>query len=248
MMRRLGLTLLAQLRVMMRKPQVLALALAMPVIIMLFFGELYINTNFGFPPIKAINFLLPQYCVLAVMVLAFNTIGIGIAETRGLLILKRIGGTPLPRGILLAAMVISAAVLIILAVTALVLVGIIVFGGQLKGNYVLLVALLLIGIIFFASMGIISGGLLPPATVPAANPLIFLVLGFLGGVFIPIQQFPSGLASVAKVTPSERMVDMLQQVATYDHGLNSQIWQDVGVLGIWFVVIVGLGVRYFKWE
>jgi ABC-2 type transport system permease protein len=248
MMRRLGLTLLAQLRVMIRKPQVLALALMMPVLITLFFGELYVNTKFGFPPVKAINFLLPQYCVLAVMTLAFNTIGIGIAETRGLLILKRIGGTPLPRGILLVAMVISATLLVIAAEIVLIALGILVFGAEIKGSYALVLVLLLLGILFFASMGIVSGGLLPPATVPAANPLIFLALGFIGGVFIPIQQFPSGLSSVAKVTPTERVIDMLQQVAVYDHGLNSQIWQDVGVLGIWFVVVVGLGVRYFKWE
>jgi ABC-2 type transport system permease protein len=85
----------------------------------------------------------------------------------------------------------------------------------MKGNYALVVALLLLAILFFASMGIISGGLMPPNTVPAANPLIFFALGFLGGVFIPIQQFPSGLATFAKVLPSERAVDMLQQVSVY---------------------------------
>jgi hypothetical protein len=37
-------------------------------------------------------------------------------------------------------------------------------------------------------------------------------------------------------------------VVTHGYGINSQIGQDLGVLGIWFVVVAGLGVRFFKWE
>jgi ABC-2 type transport system permease protein len=237
---------LAELRVLIRRPEVIGFALMMPLLLMLFFGALYSDQRFD--GIKAVNFILPQYAVLAVMSLAFNTVGIKIADDRGKLILKRFAGTPLPRWVLLLALIVSAAFLIILVEIVLVVVGILVFGASIKGNIALDVAILLLAILFFAAMGIISGGLLKPATVPAANPLIFLALGFLGGVFIPIQQFPSGLKSVARILPSERAVDALQQVATYGKGLNGDIGVDLGVLGIWLVVIGAIGVRYFKWE
>jgi ABC-2 type transport system permease protein len=121
---------LAELRILIRCPNVIGLSLMMPVLLMLFFGALYSNTKFGYPPIKAVNFILPEYAVLAVMSLAFNTIGINVAASRGQLILKRFGGTPLPRWLVLIALAISATALIILVEAVLVALGLVVFAPK----------------------------------------------------------------------------------------------------------------------
>jgi ABC-2 type transport system permease protein len=245
-MRALRLQTLIEIKLVLRRRQSLIFALLLPVFLLIFSGSLYGSSRYQH--IKSINFVLPQYAVLGILGLALNTIAITIAFERQYGILKRLGGTPLPRQTLIVAKIGAAVVLITAVEVVLFVLGVAAYGASLKGNAVLVVLILVVGMLCFAAWGITLGGLAKPDSVQAFSTLVFLFLGFLGGVFVPLQQFPSSLRNFALVLPSSRMVDGLQQVMTYGHGFTPQVRDDLVVIAIWLFVALAWGRRRFRWE
>jgi ABC-type multidrug transport system permease subunit len=81
----------------------------------------------------------------------------------------------------------------------------------------------------------------------AIGTLVYLALSFLGGVFIPFYQFPSGLQTIGKVLPSERMADALQIIWTKGEGITNTGW-DLPILAAWALAALLIGARRFRWE
>jgi ABC-2 type transport system permease protein len=237
---------ITDVKIHFRRPQTYTFSIALPALVLVFFGAVYGSSHIQ--GIKEINFQLPQYAVLAAMAVSFNTIGITIAIERGKLILKRMGGTPVPRWVIIVSLLVSAVILLTVVQLVLFAVGVYAYGASPKGNHLLMIGILAAGVICFATMAIAFGGLVKPDSAASMGPFIYIALSFLGGVFVPLAQFPHNLKNVASVLPSERMVDGLQQVMTYGHGMNTQVTQDIIALGIWVVVAAAVGIRFFRWE
>jgi len=181
------------------------------------------------------------------MAVALGTLAVNISSERSVLILKRLGGTPLPRPVLITAKALAGSVLIAMVVAVLILVGTRFYGAHLVGNTAAALLVLLLGIGAFATMGIVMGGIAKPDSAVALSNLVYLGLSFLGGVFVPLDQFPSGLRTVAGALPSERMVDALQTIWTRGGTLGDTGW-DIPILLAWALFAVAIGARRFRWE
>src|SRR6266704_3635450 len=149
----LGRQILAQTQVelllTLRRGESVLITLIVPVLLLIFFASLNIvpATN-G----HAINFLLPGMLALAVMATGMVSLGIATAYERYYGVLKRLGGSPLPRSGLIIAKVIS--VLILEAIQVLILVGIAIalYGWQLSGVPGLALLTLALGTVTFAAL------------------------------------------------------------------------------------------------
>lgn len=237
---------LTETKLWLRRRETVFFSLLLPIMFLLFFGALYGNqTERG--GMKYIDYIVPGYSIFAIMAIALGTMTVNLATERQFGILKRLGGTPLPRLSLLAAKVIAGSLLAAAVIVVLIVFGIIFYGAHIRGNPGAAIIVLLVTTLSFASLGIALGGVIRPNSAVAAGNLVYLAFSFLGGVFVPLSQFPGGLLSVAKFLPSEHAVKAIQEVWTQGQGLD-RVGGDLLVVAIWCVAAILVGMRQFRWQ
>src|SRR3989442_14763152 len=134
----LGRQVLAQTRVellmTLRRGESVLITLIVPVLLLVFFASLNIIPATNGP---AVNFLLPGMLALAVMATGMVSLGIATAYERYYGVLKRLGGSPLPRSGLIIAKIISVLALELIQAVILVGVAAIFYGWRPAGVPVL---------------------------------------------------------------------------------------------------------------
>ena len=225
----------------LRRGENLIVTLAVPLGILVFFAKVdtTIPSEFAHP----VDFLVPGVLALAVMASAMVSLGIATGFERRYGVLKRLGSTPLSRGGLLAAK--TATVLLFELVEAvLIVVTGIALGWSPPGGLLPALALLLIGTVAFAGIGLLMAGTLrAEANLAAANAL-FLVLLFLGGMAYPLDKLPAALQALAKVLPAAALSDTVRSVLSTQPFPTGQLV----VLLVWAVVAPLAAARWFRWE
>ena len=89
-----------ELRLTARRGENVLVTVVLPVVVLLFFASVSVlPAGIGRP----VDFLLPGTLALAVIATSFVNLGIATAYERNYGVLKRLGGSPLTRGGLLAA-------------------------------------------------------------------------------------------------------------------------------------------------
>jgi ABC-2 type transport system permease protein len=225
----------------LRRGENLIVTLAVPLGILVFFAKVdtTIPSDFAHP----VDFLVPGVLSLAVMAAAMVSLGIATGFERRYGVLKRLGSTPLSRGGLLAAK--TATVLLFELVEAvLIVVTGIALGWSPPGGLVPALALLLIGTVAFAGIGLLMAGTLrAEANLAAANAL-FLVLLFLGGMAYPLDKLPGALQAIAKLLPAAALSDTVRSVLSTQPFPTGQLV----VLLAWAIAAPLAAARWFRWE
>jgi ABC-2 type transport system permease protein len=225
----------------LRRGENLVLTLAIPLGILVFFAK--VDTTIPSDFAQPVDFLVPGVLSLAVMAAAMVSLGIATGFERRYGVLKRLGSTPLSRGGLLAAK--TATVLLFELVEAvLIVVTGIALGWSPPGGLVPALALLLIGTIAFAGIGLLMAGTLrAEANLAAANAL-FLVLLFLGGMAYPLDKLPGALQAIAKLLPAAALSDTVRSVLSTQPFPTGQFV----VLLAWAVAAPLAAAHWFRWE
>ncbi|MCU0504310.1 MAG: ABC transporter permease [Chloroflexi bacterium] len=232
-----------ELRLTARRGENLFVTLVLPAALLVFFASVPVLPSEG--P-SAVDFLLPGAVGLAIMATAFVNLGIATAFERGYGVLKRLGGSPLPRSGLLAAKVAAVAVVEGIGVAILVGVAALALGWRPDPSIApaVIAAAVVIGTFAFASLGLLlAGALRPEATLAIANAVFVLFL-LVGGVILPIAKLPEPLATVARALPSGALTDALRAGFTGSGDALAPLL----VLGAWGVVAALLAARTFRWE
>jgi ABC-2 type transport system permease protein len=234
----------AQARVEMlltvRRGESLLVTLVIPLGILVFFSSVdAVNTTYKEP----VDFLVPGVLALAVMSSAMVSLGIATGYERRYGVLKRLGSTPLSRGGLLTAKTLNVLALEVLQATLIVLTGI-ALGWNVTGGLVAAIALLLVGTVAFAGIGMLMAGTLrAEANLALANGL-FLVLLFLGGMAYPLSKLPDAVEAVAKLLPAAALSETVRAALT---GRSFPVGELV-VLLVWAVAAPLAAARWFRWE
>lgn len=236
---------LAQARVEMlltlRRGESLMVTLAIPLGILVFFGKVEaIRTDFDDP----LEFLVPGVLALAVMSAAMVSLGIATGFERRYGVLKRLGSTPLTRGGLLVAKTGTILALEVVQAAAIVVTGA-ALGWQVPRGAAAALALILLGTIAFAGIGmLLAGTLRAEANLAVANGL-FLVLMFLGGMAYPLDRLPALLQDLARLLPAAALSECLRGVLT--DGVKFPLGS-LAVLATWACVAPAAAARWFRWE
>lgn len=236
--------LLAQTRVELllasRRGENVLVTLVVPVVLLIFFGGIRpISVTTGDP----IAFLVPGLLALAVMSASMVSLGIATGFERYYGVLKRLVGSPLPRGTLLLAK--ALAMLAIEIVQAALLVGIatLAFGWRPTGSPLLAGLVLILGSLAFAAIGLLMAGTLrAEATLALANGLYLLFL-LMGGFVLPLDQLPAPLAAIADLLPAGALADATRVALT---GADSGILRPIGVLAAWALIAGGAAIVTFR--
>jgi ABC-2 type transport system permease protein len=233
-----------ELRLTARRGENVLVTIVIPVVVLLFFASVRVLPSGAGRPV---DFLLPGTLALAVIATSLVNLGIATAYERAYGVLKRLGGSPLTRGGLLAAKM--SAVLVVEVVQVVLLVGIaaIALGwraGPGASPALLLVALLL-GTFAFAGLGLLLAGTLrAEATLAVANGL-FLVFLLLGGIVLPVADLPAPIATLAGILPAAALADAFRIALGSGEG---EVIRPLFVLAVWAVGAVVLATRTFRWE
>jgi ABC-2 type transport system permease protein len=181
-------------------------------------------------------------------VIATSLVNLGIATAyeRSYGVLKRLGGSPLTRTGLLTAKIAAVLVVELLQVALLLAIAILALGWSPSSgaNPALLLAVLLLGTVAFAGLGLLmAGALRAEATLALANAL-FVVALLLGGIILAVDHLPEWLAAVARVLPAAALSDALRAA----FGSGADPGPALVSLTAWGLGSIGLAVRTFRWE
>lgn len=240
-MKRMLVQLRAELVLIARNGEQLLLTLVIPVILLSFFGSVDVLPTVGSDPLA---FLVPGVLAVAIMSTSMVSLGIATGFERSYLVLKRLGATPLTRGQLVLAKIVSVFVVELVQLAVLVPVAFLLGWDPQSRNLALVVPAVLLGSSAFAGVGLVLAGSLRAELNLAAQNGIYLVLLLLGGMIIPRDSLPGGLGSVARWLPSTALADLLR---TSFAGVGA-VATPLVVLVAWGVVAPAIAARRFRWS
>ncbi len=230
-----------ELRLLSRRGENLFVTIVVPLVLLVFFSIVPAVSQGG------VTFVLPGILALAIIATSLVNLGISTAFERSYGVLKRLGGSPLPRGGLIAAKMATVALVEVGQVILLIAVAATAFGWAPGpgASWAVCIAAFVLGTLAFSGLGLLLAGTLrAEATLAIANGL-FLILLLLGGVVLPVDHLPPVLADVARVLPAAALAD------TFRIGLGGVSGDALGslaVLAVWAVVTTGLAARTFRWD
>ncbi|KQV03363.1 MULTISPECIES: ABC transporter permease [unclassified Kitasatospora] len=241
-----GRMLLAQTafetRMLLRNGEQLLLTVVIPTVLLVLFSAVDVVDVTG--PGKRVDFLAPGLLALAVMSTAFTGQAIATGFERRYGVLKRLGASPLPRWALLTAKTGCVLVTELLQVTLLAVIAL-GLGWSPQGSPLAVAALLVLGTAAFSGLGLLMAGTLKAEATLAAANLVFVLLLLAGGVVVPLSKFPAAVQPVLELLPISALSDGLRDVLQNGAGMP---WADLGILGAWAAVGLGLAARFFRWE
>ena len=188
------------------------------------------------------DFFVPGVLALAVMSTAFTGQAIGVGFERQYGVLKRLGATPLPRVVLLAAKTLAVLGVEVLQVTLICLTGL-ALGWDPAGSAAAVLALVVLGTVAFSGLGLLLGGILRGLTTLAAANLVWFVLLVLGGILFPLSAFGAA-EPVLALLPSAALSGGLRAVLT----AGELPLEPLAALAVWAVLSLAVASRLFRWE
>lgn len=232
-----------ELRLTARRGENVLVTIVIPAAVLLFFATAGIVPGIAGRPV---DFLLPGTLALAIIASGLVNLGIATAYERSYGVLKRLGGSPLPRWSLVTAKVAAVLALELLQVALLVGVATVFLGWRAPAGSSLAVgvAALLLGTLAFAGLGLLLAGTLrAEATLALANGLF---LGFLmvGGIVLPVDHLPAPLDTIAALLPAAALADAFRVAL----GSGNDWVGPLLLVAAWGAGAAGLAARTFRWE
>jgi ABC-2 type transport system permease protein len=233
-----------ELKRALRNPRFLIFSFAFPVFLFLIQSNVFVS---GSDPDAA-----KAVAVIMVNMLAFGVFFAAVSNGARLAIERAAGWqrqlrlTPLTgRGYMLGkgvtGLLLGVPVLVAVPVIAVLVNGVSLDAAQ----WTRIILATWLGAIPFVLLGMLIGQLARPDTLQPLNMGISLVMGFLGGMWIPVDAMPSWMQGVAPVLPSYWLTQLGRGAVTGD--LSQSLGLTAAVLGAWAIVLGALVIwRYRK--
>ncbi len=200
---------------------------------------------------RTIDFVLPGQLGFSIL---FSTL-FGIAFTffglREQLVLKRFYASPVNRINILLGIGMSRLFFQLINVIVLILVGHFFLQFTLRhGAITFLEMLLMTVVMLFLLMGV---GLIfsSIAKSDTSIPLLINLFGFpqmlLSGTFFSIEVFPKWLQEICRILPLTQFNDAMRKLSFEGLHLNHCL-KELGILGVWIIIVYSIAIRVLKWE
>jgi ABC-2 type transport system permease protein len=237
-----------ELRLVLRRGENLFATIVIPTAVLVLFSSVSIlPTGSGRP----VEFLLPGSIALGIIATCLVSLGITTAYDRSYGVLKRLGGSPLSRGELIVARVLTVLVVEAVQVGLLVLTATLVLGWRPgSGSSPLLAVVgIVLGSAAFAGLGLLLAGTLPGETVLAVANVLFLGFLVVGGIIVPVDRLPGPLAAIAGALPAAPLSDVLRVALNGSAAATgSDATTALVLLAAWAIATLLLAARTFRWE
>jgi ABC-2 type transport system permease protein len=202
-----------EVRRALRNRRYLVFTVVFPVLLYVLYTSVLPNTASG--PIDG----LPWNVYFLVSMAAYGALGAAMSQANPIASERRQGWarqlrvTPLPSLAYVAAKVASAVLLTVPALFLVGAAGVLVNHVDLgPATWLETIAVLAIGAIPFAALGLLLGYVLDAESAQGGMVLCYFTLAILGGLFAPLEAFPPGLATIGRVLPSSHFASLGRSV------------------------------------
>ena len=218
-------------------------SIAFPVMFYSLFGLVFGGRGMG--GINMATYLVATYGAFGVIGAALFGFGVGVAVERGQgwLVLKR--ASPMPPLAFFAAKMFVCAVFSATIVSLLIALAITAGGVRLDiAAWATMAGTLILGAIPFCALGLAAGYLVGPNAAPAVVNLVYLPMGFVSGLWIPIEVLPSFMKSIAPWMPAYHLGQLA--LKSIGAGGDAPAWTHITALAGFTVIGLVLAVWGYR--
>jgi len=197
---------------------------------------------------RYIDFLVPGLLGMSLMGGGLWGVGFLIVDMRIRKLLKRFLATPLKKSQFLAGMLLSRLAFLVPEVFVLLVFSRVAFGVKVYGNWLAVIALILLGAAAFAGLGLLVAS--RAKTIEAVSGLMNLVMlpmWVFSGVFFSSERFPAAIQPFIQALPLTVLINALRAVMLDGASLWSQSFGAL-VLAGWALATFTLALRIFRWN
>ena len=200
---------------------------------------------------RTIDFILPGQ--LGFSLLSAGVFGVAFIffNLRQTLVLKRFFATPVRRPYIIFGEGLGRVVFQMITAIVILSIGHFAFKFTLIHGWLTffeLLVLSLIGLVVFMGFGFIVSGLAgSESAIPPFANLVTLPQFLLAGTFFPIDNFPAWLQPLCQILPLSHLNEAMRNVAFE----GAHIWdcgRQLGILGLWGIVVYTVAIKVFRWE
>ena len=195
---------------------------------------------------KYLDFLIPGLLGFSILVSPmFSLVNIS-SEYKKLKLFKQLSLTPLTKTEWLISKVLWYVFLTAISFLLMVAAGVFVFGAHVLLS-LWLVPFLILGPMFFASLGMLVGTITKsPETAAVVGNVVTFPMMFLSGTFFPVAMMPQYLQQIAHVLPLFYIIEGINAVMVYSN--YAQAAMDLAVIAVITTIIFMAAARLFKWR
>jgi len=226
-----------ELKLLLRNGEQLLLTMFIPITLLVGLTLLPLGS---FGQHRAATFT-PVIMALAVISTAFTGQAIAVAFDRRYGALKRLGATPLPVWGIIAGKSLAVVTVVFLQAILLGAIGFALGWRPAPTALALGAAVIALGTVAFAALGLLLGGTLRAEIVLAIANLMWFVFAGLGALTVETGIIPSAVKWAARLTPSGALTEALSQAMTM-----SVDWFGVVVLAAWGALGALSALRWFR--
>ena len=235
-----------------RDPASVFFTVALPLIFLVLFVSIFGNGTFrvGDHDIKGATYYLPAILALALLNATFVNLTIWLTISRERGELKRVRATPVPAWVVIAGRTLTAAAVAAVMTVVVCVIGALLYGVELPGQTLPgAIFTIAVGVLALAGLGFAAAAIVPSenAAPPIANVLV-LPLEFISGIFVPADQIPDSLNTIAGFFPVKPLFDALLIAFDPTTAGAGFAWGDLAVLAAWGMVGAVLALRFFRWS
>lgn len=242
----------AQVRTFFRIPVAAFFTLVLPIVMLVLINALVSDGTVETPggEWKTSHFITVGLAAFAAVSATYTNFANIIPVRRDQGVLKRWRSTPLPSGVYVAGMVGSSVVIALTGVIAILGLGVVAYGLEIQAAKIpAMLAVLTMGIISFAALGIAVGSMIPsPAAAPAIANGTILPLAFISNIFLPLENPPTWVDWIGGFFPLRTFVTSLQDAFNPSVEAGGWPWASLAWMAAWAGVGIIGAVRYFTWE
>jgi ABC-2 type transport system permease protein len=242
-----GQVVLNEIRLTWRRPIGLIGGVALPLLLLVIFGELppFRQHLAAFGGQTIFDAYVPILTVFGLAMLALLGLPIPLASYRELGVLRRLSTTPVPPSWVLAAQAVVQGCIAVATTVVIVVVATVAFGVPAPKNPAGLVLSVLLAIAGLTAIGLLIAALSRTSTAASViGRVAFFPLIFFAGLWLPRAEMPPILLDVSNYTPLGAAVQAIQ--ASMQTGFPPV--PPLLVLAGYGVVFGYLARRFFRWE
>ena len=197
---------------------------------------------------RYIDFLIPGLLALNIMGSGVWSIAFSIVTARNKKLLKRLIATPMSRSQYLVSFLISRLAFLVAEVIVLLGFGAVVFDVPVRGSYLNLAIICLLGALAFCAIGLLVAS--RARTVEAVSGLanlVMLPMWIFSGIFFSSSNFPTAFRPVIRALPLTATVDALRATMLQGSSLAS-LGPELAIISGWLVISFVVALRIFRWR
>jgi ABC-2 type transport system permease protein len=192
------------------------------------------------------QFLAPGFIALTAVMGVLSGLGAAISREKEQGTMDGLMVAPVSRYSIVVGKILAQTVRGLIQGFMILIISMFLFGVRVYGNPLLMMLVMLLGVASFSGIGIVVTSM--AAEQETAQMMMMMLqfpMMFLCGIVFPIEQLPIWLQAVGKLLPLYYAADALRKIMVLNASF-SQVFLDIGVLGIYSVVTMGMAMPIFR--